>query len=99
MRALLLICSGLLLIGIANLPIGYYTLLRIVVSIGAVAIIVSEYKGKINAWIIIFGLIAILFNPFIPIYFQDKSIWTVIDVIVGILFIIKSFLHNKKQTL
>jgi predicted membrane protein len=94
MKALLLICSGLLLISLADLPIGYYTLLRIVVSIGAIAVIIKEYEQGINFWIIIFGLILILFNPLIPVYLNDKEVWMPIDIIAAILFVIKSFTIN-----
>ena len=90
MKTLLLICAGLLFIGLFDLPIGYYTLLRIVVTIGSVAVVVTEFENGFSFWVITFGLIAVLFNPLIPIYLNDKSAWMPIDIIAGILFIIKS---------
>ena len=96
MKALLLICTGLLILALLDLPIGYYTFLRIVVTIGAVAVVVIELENGINFWIIAFGLIAILFNPLIPVYLGDKSTWMPIDLITAILFGIKSF-NNQKQ--
>ncbi|WP_425422893.1 DUF6804 family protein [Phaeodactylibacter xiamenensis] len=97
MRPLFLICTGLLLLALVDLPIGYYTLLRIVVTIGAVAIVVTEFENGINFWVIAFGLIAVLFNPLIPVYLGDKSAWMPIDLITAILFGIKSFtLKNNK---
>lgn len=96
MKQLLLICAGLMFIGIINLPIGYYTLLRIIVTIGSVAVVVSEYEKGLNFWVITFGLIAILFNPLIPIYLNDKSAWIPIDIIGGIIFVIKSFEVKQK---
>ncbi|MFT6148774.1 MAG: hypothetical protein ACJAUH_001460 [Saprospiraceae bacterium] len=91
MKVLLLICSGLLLLALAGLPIGYYTLLRIVVTIGAAAVIITEFEHGINLWIIAFGFIAILFNPFIPIYLNDKAAWMPIDIVSAIIFGYKSF--------
>ncbi len=91
MKTLLLICAGLLFVGLIDLPIGYYTLLRIVVTIGSVAVVITEFENGLNIWVITFGLIAILFNPLIPIYLNDKSTWMPIDIIGGMLFIIKSF--------
>ena len=90
MKVLLLLCAALLFLGLADLPIGYYTLLRIVVTICSVAVVVTEYENGLNFWVITFGLIAIVFNPLIPIYLNDKSAWMPIDIIAGILFIIKS---------
>jgi hypothetical protein len=96
MKTLLFFCAGLLFIGLFDLPIGYYTLLRIVVTIGSVAVVVSEFENGFNFWVITFGLIAILFNPLIPIYLNDKSAWMPIDIIGGIIFVIKSFTHKVK---
>jgi len=96
MKTLLLICAGLLFLGLIDLPIGFYTLLRIVVTIGSVAVVVTEFENGINFWVITFGLIAILFNPLIPVYLNDKSAWMPIDIIGGIIFVIKSSHLNKK---
>ena len=49
-----------------------------------------------NFWVITFGLIAIVFNPLIPIYLNDKSAWMPIDIIGGIIFVIKSFTLKQK---
>ena len=95
MKALLLICSGLLLLALADLPIGYYTFLRIVVTIGAVVVVISEFENGINFWALLFGLIAVIFNPLIPVYLNDKDAWMPIDIIVAILFLIKSLTLKK----
>ena len=91
MKGLLLICAGLLLLGMISLPMGYYTFLRITVTCGSIYIILTEKNNGINFWIITFGLMAILFNPIFPIHLYDKSVWMVIDFICAILFIAKSY--------
>ena len=96
MKGLLLICAALLFLGIANLPIGYYTFLRIIVTVGAVAVVVSEFENGLNIWVIVFGIFTILFNPLIPIYLNDKSAWIPIDLISGIIFVIKSLTIKQK---
>ena len=96
MKYLLLICSGLLFIALADLPIGYYTFLRIVVTIGAAAVVVIEYENGLNFWLMAFVIIAILFNPLIPIYLNEKDTWMLIDIVVAILFLIKSFTYKIK---
>jgi hypothetical protein len=97
MRYILLICAGLLLLALTDLPIGYYTFLRIVVTISAIVVLVQEHKNRISFWIISFGIIVILFNPIIPIYLNNKSIWLSIDILVAIIFIVKSLITNKKD--
>ncbi len=96
MKTLLLICAGLLFIALLDLPMGYYTFLRIVVTMGSAAVVVKERENGLNFWVITFGLVAILFNPFIPIYLKDKSVWMIIDILCGIIFLIKSFTIKQK---
>lgn len=89
---------ALLLIGLADLPAGYYTLLRIVISITGAIICVAEYKSKekVNFWVILYAALVILFNPIIPIYLYDKDIWIPIDIIASILILLK-YLDFKTQ--
>lgn len=94
MKPFLLICAALLFLAMLDLPIGYYTFLRIVVTIGAVVVVGSEYKEGIGAWVILFGLVAVLFNPLIPVYLHDKAVWMPIDLVCGILFLVKAFALN-----
>lgn len=91
MKQLLLICAGILFLSIADLPSGFYTFLRIIITIGCIAAISTEFKNGINFWVLSFGLLAILLNPLIPVYLSDKSIWIPIDIAGGILFLIKAF--------
>ncbi|MDD3893259.1 MAG: hypothetical protein PHE03_13255 [Bacteroidales bacterium] len=99
MKLLGLICAAFLLLALIDLPIGYYTFLRIIVTIGAIAIIVKEFENGFNFWVVAFGIIAILFNPLIPVYLNYKDAWMPIDVIAAVLFIIKSltFKSNKDE--
>lgn len=99
MKILLLICAVILLVGLAYLPIGYYTFLRIVITIGSIAIVVTEFENGLNFWVITFGLIAILFNPFLPIYLNDKATWLPIDIACAILFTVKSFNQTSHKNL
>jgi hypothetical protein len=98
MKLLSLICAGLLLLGLTALPMEYYTMLRIMVTITSVLIITQQLKNGIGLWVIIFGFIAILFNPIIPVHFNSKAAWGPIDIICAIIFIIKSFISTKHKT-
>lgn len=85
-----------IILGIALLPIsgGFYTLVRIIVTIGAVAATIQNSSNGINIWSIIYGGMAILFNPIVPVYLHDKGAWIMIDIIAIILFIIQ-IVRNK----
>lgn len=89
MKSILIISSVLLLFAIAPLPIGYYTLLRIVISFSAAFVIFNEIEKGISVWIILFGLIAILFNPISPIYLHDKNSWIPLDIASALIFFAK----------
>ncbi|MDP3260307.1 MAG: hypothetical protein Q8M34_06955 [Thermodesulfovibrionales bacterium] len=76
----------------------YYTILRFVVTgVAAYSAYISvNLKKKIWTWS--FGIITILFNPFVPIHL-DKDTWAVIDVLVAIFFIVSLFFVNNPTKL
>jgi len=81
-----LIAAAMLLLALVPWPYGYYQLLRFVVS-GVAVYIASMVYQKQRFWATyLFGFVAILFNPLIPIHLSRK-IWQPIDVICAILFI------------
>lgn len=96
MKVLLILCSGLLFLALVNLPIGYYTFLRVTVTIVAIVVVVSENERGMGLWVILFGIIAVIFNPIFPVYLHYKNHWIPIDLLTAVLFIIKS-LTIKKQ--
>lgn len=89
------IVAGLLLIAIAELPYGYYTFLRLIVFIVSI-ICVFEYFEKRNIFVIIFSIVAILFNPLIPVHL-DKETWMPIDIITSVIFVISIFSKTKEE--
>lgn len=97
MKILYFICAGLSFFALIDLPYGYYTFLRIAITFTAVYGLIKEYSGNIDFWIITLGIIAVLFNPIIPIHIGDKSIWKVINIACGILFVIKGVSYKNKK--
>lgn len=91
MKYLLFIGSFFLLLATLELPYGYYTFLRILITITSVIVIFHELDGGINLWVIAFGLIAILFNPIFPVYLHDKELWLIPDLASASTFLIKAF--------
>jgi hypothetical protein len=62
--------------------------MRIVVCgfAGFLAYVAWEEEGLVSrSWAVAFGLIAILFNPIVPVYFK-RAVWFDIDVGVAIIF-------------
>ena len=91
--------SALLLFGAFNLPYGYYTFLRIAVTLYTLLLAFYAHdRSKTNIVILFIG-IAILFNPLIPIYLS-KDIWRIIDIVTAILLLaIPQILKEEKDQL
>ena len=81
-----------LLIGVLPMPIGYYTLSRVVVCGCSAYFAYNFYKKKNIPNIWIFGFFAFLYNPILPVYLYEKSIWLVVNIITIIVF----YLNRKK---
>lgn len=80
-----LIATGLLMGAIAPLPYGYYQMLRWVVGGIAIYMAYKSYSWEKRWATWIFGIIAVLFNPIIPIHLT-REIWQPIDGVCAILF-------------
>ncbi len=91
-----IIAGFLLLAAILPLPYGFYIFLRIFISICALFFAYSFYKLSNNNLMIIFGIVAIIFNPIFPIYLQKES-WLLIDIIAAFVFFYSS--SNSKDIL
>jgi hypothetical protein len=90
------IIAALMLLGaLGSWPYGYYQLLRWVTCGAGIWIAVVAYSWQ-KVWVTwLFGIIAVLFNPLVPIHLT-KEIWQTIDVICAILFIIAATIQGRK---
>jgi uncharacterized membrane protein YccC len=89
LRAIGLICAGLLFLALLRLPIGYYTFLRLAVTAGAVVFAYHRVRRSgLTIWVVAFAAMALLFNPIWPVYLKDRSLWAPIDILGGVLFLV-----------
>ncbi|NDV16520.1 hypothetical protein GO009_10825 [Muricauda sp. TY007] len=88
-------CALLLFLAVLRVPREYYWLLRTVIFIGALVVIVKNRKHLY--WVLLFGLVAILFNPIFPIYLYKKMYWVPLDILTGILFLIEVIINRPKK--
>lgn len=96
-KILTIIASGFLLGALFDgLPYGYFTLLRFVVcAVGAYVAYKTYEKDNESLLVWLFGGIAILFNPIIPIHLT-REVWWIIDLMVGGVFLLSIFNKLKK---
>jgi hypothetical protein len=96
----LVIASVLLLFALLDgWPYEFFTILRFVVCGSSTYVAWLSYKDGQENWTWILGAIALLFNPFLPIYLT-REIWVVIDSATAVLLIVAIFglkLGNKEQ--
>lgn len=97
MKALFIFCAICCFIAILDLPIGYYTFLRVSVFLGAVLAIYNCLKEKDRQLATAFIVILFLFNPVFPIYLYKRTIWFPIDLAVGLLFLWMVFGKKKRH--
>ena len=74
------------LISIFDFPVGFYTFVRIAVTLCAIYGAYYFFKDKRGIWIIL-ALTAIFYNPFIPVYLYEKALWIFINLITFLIFI------------
>ena len=69
-------------------PYGYYNFLRFCVC-GAAAFLAYQQWTHDNAaskWVVIWGMIAVLYNPFVPVHLT-REIWTTLNVATAVAFV------------
>ena len=79
------IISLLLLVALFPLPYSYYQLLRIFVTLGGLLYAFKFYESDLKEKAVLFGFIAILWNPVAPIYL-DRSTWMILDIAGALVF-------------
>lgn len=92
-----LIAAIMLIVATFDTPYGYYTFLRICITIACVVTVVRDYNKRkdISLVSIFFGLSAILMNPIIPIHL-DKESWGVVNSVMAVAFGLMAWVKIKK---
>ena len=95
-KVIKIILSILFFICLANMPYGYYQLVRFAALVGfaILAYYANESDNKIE--VIIFIALAILFQPLVKIAL-GRSLWNIIDVIVGVALLLSLVLPIQKK--
>ncbi len=91
------LASVMLLLVFLDWNYGYYTFLRLIITGTAIYYgyyLYTELKEQ-NFWFWVLVGIALLFNPVVPVYLHDKSLWLIIDILVASFFM--AFLLKYKK--
>jgi len=92
-----LIAIIMLSIALLRLPYGYYTLMRVVLCFSFCYFIYDNFKLYKNyVFYMIFGLLAIVYNPVFPLHL-GREIWVYVNI-VTIVVLILSFVFLRSKT-
>jgi len=80
---------GVMAIGLLPMPYGYYNLSRLTVCVCAIYFCLKLFQKNNTVFLWVFGLLAVLYNPIMPVRLYDKEIWMVVNAITAFLFFIK----------
>jgi len=82
-RWLFLLPALMMLLALADMPYGYYQVLRIVTFLAAGAIAFYAWQHGREGWAIAFAMLAIVFNPLIPVALERDN-WAVVNVVAAV---------------
>jgi len=85
----------LLFLCLLDMPYGFYQFVRFVALIGFGILAYKANEESKNTEMIIYGGLALLFQPFFKIAL-GREIWNIVDVIVGIGLIASLFMNRPK---
>ena len=86
----------LLLLCLINMPYGYYQFVRFAAMVGFAYLAFSANEQNNKNEVFVYLALAILFQPLIKIAF-GRTIWNIVDLVVGIGLIVSSVQSNRKD--
>jgi hypothetical protein len=90
-----IILAVLFFICLADLPYGYYQIVRFAGMLGFALLAYFSYQQNHKAEVIIYIALSLLFQPILKVAL-GRSIWNIVDVIVSAGLIISLFVKPKK---
>src|SRR5688572_1599071 len=89
-----IVLAILFFICLADMPWGYFQLVRFIALVGFTMLALDAYKEKRQNEVILYVALAILFQPLIKIGL-GRTIWNIVDVIVGIGLLLSILINPK----
>ncbi|MCI5916641.1 MAG: hypothetical protein MRZ57_04145 [Bacteroidales bacterium] len=91
-----IIVAIILLLCLADMPYGFYTLVRFVSAFAFAYLSYDYFKSKKDGLGFVFAALALLFQPFFKVAL-GRAIWNIVDVVVavGLLYLLISTFKRK----
>lgn len=91
-----IVLATLMFLCLLDMPYGFYQFVRFIALIGFAILAYKANEENKNTEMIIYGGLALLFQPFFKIAL-GREIWNIVDVIVGIGLIASLFMNRTKS--
>lgn len=91
------VIAVLLLLCLADMPYGFYQLVRFAAAAAFVYLSYDYFKSKKDGLGFVFAALALLFQPFFKVAL-GRTVWNLVDIIVaiGLIYLIISAFGKKK---
>jgi len=86
MAIAVLLSTILVVLGLYKLPYSFFMLLRIVLCITAAIGVKRARDTTHNNWVWVYAILAVLYNPVLPVRLGDKSSWVLLNGITVVIF-------------
>lgn len=96
-KGIKVVLAFLFFLCLAEMPYGFYQLVRLSGLIGfAILVFQANEQGR-HTQLIIYGVLALLFQPFFKITL-GRELWNVVDVVVGIGLLLSIIIKPKEMS-
>jgi hypothetical protein len=96
-KTIKIILSAFLFLCLADMPYGYYQFVRFAALVGFAILAFQANEQKNQMETVIYIALALLFQPFFKVAL-GRTLWNVVDVIVGIGLLISVFKNKNAAT-
>ena len=90
-----IILAILLFLCLADMPYGYYQFVRFTAMVGFAILAYQSSESENKTFVIVYGAMALLFQPFFKIAL-GRELWNVVDVIIAVGLIVSLFIGKDK---
>jgi len=84
-EVLVILATVSVAVGILPLPYGFYMLLRLIICLAAGVGFVRAWEERRTGWLWIYGVLAVLYNPVLPIHLLLRPLWIVANLVTIVL--------------
>jgi hypothetical protein len=95
-NAIKIVLAILFFLCLADMPYGFYQFVRFAGLIGFALLAYQAKQQGRQTEMIIYGILALLFQPFFKIAL-GRQMWNIVDVVVGIGLLISIFMKHKES--